>query len=158
MKTQTVAQLNAQKQANAGNAPLPTAPKAATAPPAPKAPPVVPKATEGKKDAKTTPPAAPKPPKAEKSLFTEKQQYFISCLKSSQCKGIDANKEPTWYIEDLVVELEATMNSMALGAMVTTLSQKGILTCTKETVTKDTTTRTVRVIRLTSLGHKETAI
>lgn len=107
------------------------------------------KPTEAKEEAKKTTKKEPAP----KEFLTEKQKYFLRQLKSSQCQ-LQLDGTEAWNLDDLAVELESTINLMAMGAMVTTLTQKGVITNTKETLPDAKNGKKSRILRLTDLGRE----
>lgn len=63
--------------------------------------------------------------------LTENQRKFLWYLRQSKCCRV-VGGENTYRVAELVSELDGVMNSMAIGAMVTTLVKRGVITNTKE--------------------------
>lgn len=97
-----------------------------------------PKPTEGHRERRTGR-NTPRPRKQEGSLsvalgevsvlLTPKQLEFMERL--SECPGFDGSLGAEYSVSAYAVELEDTMNPMSVGAVVTTLREKGILTTRK---------------------------
>lgn len=82
--------------------------------------------------------------------ITEKQFQLLDHMFTAYDMADGVNTE--WWTEIIVTDMSTIMSPPSIGALITTLAQKGIFRITKHTYTEDGHSQIVKVIQLTDIG------